>query len=196
MASTPGSGSRFKLQFKIIPASIDSIHKILTIFGQELFEATDSVMRGRYDLIFRRTRGRCMVATGESKEKIFVNKLRTLFGGHYICGFGSTTNDQSSAMEFQTGPVHRKKASHFTDLGSPKCSRKPEDLYSMRGSIYNVNRRARRRPLASSIEDGLFTKVTSAFNTGSNLRYEPSLFGITQRLIGIAKAFTRTLGST
>jgi hypothetical protein len=149
-------------------------------------------MDERYKQIYRRTLARTMVATGELRSRLFIRQKSISFNAtHFSCGYDSTSNNQSVAQEFELGAVHTSAKEHRHPDGTGKCSRRPVDLFVSRGGQYFANRSARRRALASAVEDSLQTEVRFATMLGHTYRYEPSLSNIVRKLMILTRAVVR-----
>jgi hypothetical protein len=149
-------------------------------------------MEERYKQIHRRTLARTMVATGELRSKLFLKQRNISFNAaHFSCGYDSTSNNQSVHQEFDIGAVHTSEREHRWADGTAKCSRRPVDIFASRGGLYFANRSARRRALASSVEDSFQTRVRYATMLGHTYRYEPDLSNIVRKLTIITRAVTR-----
>ena len=176
-----------------------SIESVFTAIGviQKMLKLTSELqneyMEARYKRIHALTKSRTMVATGELRSTLFhrVNKHDSKYT-RYTVGYGSTSNNQAFHQEFDTNdPVHHSKGEHKRPDGRAKCSRGPVDIYSHFGSSYKSNRSARRRALASSIEESLVTQVNFGVFRGSKIQYEPDLSNLARKLGSIARAVTR-----
>lgn len=129
-----------------------------------------------YGRAYRRTRATSMVATGELRSKLFYRRWQNVIGTMFSLGYRATSNNQSVVQEFSSGRVHKSHSEHFQATGRiayPKCSRSPEDLYSMFGG-YTSNPDARRRALGRSIDEVFITKTSGrAIENGGNYFYVP-----------------------
>ena len=149
-----------------------------------------SVVNDDYQKSYNMTREFTMVATGETRSKLFKRTRPAARGTKFVYGYGPTSNNQSVSQEFEDGPVHRREGSHWTKFGYPKCSRKPDDVFSKFGSVYISNPGARRRAMAVSVERVFKTEVRSAVKSGENFFYRPNFhnYSLTKR-IHLAKAY-------
>lgn len=188
----------FVLTARYSRASIrNAIRQINTII-RSVHIFNDAELNHDYQRAFDFTFDTTMVATGETRSKLFYKRKLIGRGTVFRYGYKSTTNDQSVAQEFDDGPVHRSDKAHFTfdedNKGIAKCSRKPEDLYSQFGKRYTHNPKARRKAMATSIERIFLTKVRFATKSGGNLFYNPSFSSyIIRRSLRTAR-FLKTIG--
>ena len=133
------------------------------------YKAQDSYLSDRYRMIHKRTSAWTMRATGETASRLFKkNKNWTPYVNFSSVGYNPTTNNQSVSQEFDIHDiVHTRKKQHYRSDGkTPKCSVNPNDIYTARGKRYGVNRNARRRALALSVEKALNTTVTHGYKYG------------------------------
>ncbi len=184
--------SEFGIRYRVKPISISQTIRIINLVRDNVFELQRSFLSQRYQQIFHRTLATTMVATGETRSKLFLSTSTISSDvARFECGYRPTSNDQSTKQEFDLGPVHHSKREHLNKDGSGKCSRTPVDIYSTMGQQYHANRSARRRALAKSIESSFNTQVKFAANLGHTLRYEPDLTAIVHKMTIIARAVTR-----
>jgi hypothetical protein len=182
-----------RIQYRVSVKSIFEAGKQIQTITDVVFEIQKSYMEQRYEQIFDRARAGTMVATGELRSKLF-NRQRMTGSNHvrFECGYEPTSNNQSVHQEFDIfDPVHHSRKQHLDRQGQPKCSINPVDIHAMFGEQYTSNRSAKRRALASAIEQSLGTRVKFATNRGHTLRYEPDLTTLVSRLSTITRAVTR-----
>jgi hypothetical protein len=182
-----------KLQHRVNVRSIHDTIKIINSVRNTVFSLQKSFLQQRYEQIYQGAKSGTMVATGETRSKLF-NTVKTSSSNyaHFICGYLPTTNNQSFEQEFGSrGNVHHGKKEHFGRDGEPKCSRNPNDLYSSLGSQYMSNRSARRRALALSIDRALQTRTGSAMGGSSAIQYRPDLSNLVHKMRIITRAVTR-----
>jgi hypothetical protein len=151
---------------KLAVALIKGITKFTHTY---LASSIDDDFKRAYNL----TKMTTMVATGETKGKLFKRHRKNANSDRFRYGYRPTSNNQSVHQEFDDGPVHKSHDAHFHELGGAKCSRAPNDLYSSSGR-YLHNTKARRRAMAKSIETVFSTNVRSAVIRGGNYFYRPS----------------------
>lgn len=170
-----------KMGFRATPASLMHTVKTLSVVTSNLFHVWDKYHRANMTQVFNKTYATSMVATGETRSKLFKVRRQDTGGATHIVGYDSTSNDQSVAQEFDEGKVHRQEKHHWhltlVDRGeyvAAKCSRAPVDLWSFTKK-YDANPRARRRAFALSIEEVFSTSVRYAVRAGGDLYYRPSL---------------------
>jgi hypothetical protein len=145
-----------------------------------------------YSTIYNETREHTMMATGETRSKLFLKRANK--GSHFVsfsCGYHPTSNNQSISQELNLDkPVHRSIHEHLTDAGFPKCSRRPIDLFKRVG-MYKVNPVAERGALRNSIARNFKVPVHDPVIDPEGFRYEPSLSAIVGDLTVIASGVTR-----
>lgn len=186
------------IKYRVNPGSISSAGMVIKKITDAVFIIQEDFMAMRYKRIYDLTKSRTMVATGHLRSRLYNRKQRVGYGSTlFECGYGSTLNNQSWYQEFDTfGKVHHTKSEHYwaknvgDKAGSPRCSISPVNLFEMYGS-YKSNRNARRRALASSIEDSLSTSVHNAVISGNNMTYQPDLSETKRRLSSLTRAFLR-----
>ncbi len=187
-----------RMGYRIAPKSIHDTIKIINLVRDTTFSFQEKFMEDRYKQIFRRAFAGTMVATGETRSKLF-NRKRVASSNHvhFSCGYDSTSNNQSFKQEFERGPVHTGVKEHFRDEGKvAKCSRRPVDIYSMFGQKYRANKAARRRALAKSISAALGTSVgNSAAVVGNTLMYQPDLGLVVDKMRIITRSIARLGGA-
>lgn len=176
-----------------IPESIiDSVINRIRKGTEIAFIAQSAFLSQRYEAIYQRALSWTMVATGETKSKLFKKeKMFTVTTKMFSVGYNPTSNNQSFSQEFDVNDnVHTRKLEHYRnqDRKNPKCSVRPVNIYAMFGRRYGVNRSARRRALALAIEKSLNTRVSHAYKYGDLYRYEPDLTSIRSKLSTITRA--------
>lgn len=177
---------RYAVSIKSIFLSTRVIQEI----AASVFEFQNDYMEERYKQIYKLTRSRTMVASGELRSKLYnrVSRSGTRYT-RYVCGYAPTSNNQAYHQEFDTfDKVHHGKREHYRPDGRPKCSRRPVDLYARYGEKYESNRSARRRALATSIESALGTQVSFGVDRGSEIQYQPDLSNVALKLSAITRA--------
>lgn len=191
MADTRGKAG---MRFDINTQSIKTTERTIKIISNIVFAMQAEHMNNVYNNLYKRTYRWTMVATGETRSKLFYTKRS--FGKRYtrfLAGYMPTTNNQSVAQEFDLGPVHRRMEDHYYKDGSPKCSTHPNNVYSLMGQGYSVNPGARRRALARAVSFVFSSPVRYATKEVGNLRYEPNLGPVMRRLTKISAAVTRSV---
>jgi len=180
-------------RYAISPRSIVMAVKDIKGICDLVFEFQEDYVQGRFERIEKLTRARTMVATGELRSKLFMKIARHSRGStRFVCGYSPTSNNQAYHQEFDaTDNVHTSRREHFDDRGNAKCSRVPVDLYSRYGQTYLSNRSARRRALATSIEEALNTRVNFGTDGGGNIRYEPDLSNLILKLSQLTSGVCR-----
>ena len=192
----PRTETRHKvsMRFDIATKSIDQADRSIKVITNIVYAMQIEYMDKMYKNIYTWAKRWTMVATGETRSKLFYTKRS--IGRNYkwfIAGYMPTTNNQSVAQEFDLGPVHRKKSSHYYKDGSPKCSTHPNDVYSLMGRSYTENPTARRRALALAVSKVFGSPVRFAVKESGNFRYQPNLTPTLRRLTAIASAVTRSV---
>ena len=177
------------LSYKVSTRSIFTTARIIQEITNTAFELQSDYMKERYERIYSLTKSRTMVATGELRSKLFIRCSNySARYARFICGYGSTSNDQAYHQEFDTfGKVHHSKREHYRSDGRAKCSRRPVDLFARFGG-YGSNRSARRKALASSAGEVLGTQVSYVVDHGAVIRYEPDLSNVVRKLVTITRA--------
>ena len=181
------------ISFSITKTSIRTTNSKIKMIAGMVFGLQSQYMNQSHKSIYTWAKRWTMVATGETRSKLFnVSKMYGIYR-KYTTGYMPTTNNQSEAQEFEVGPVHKSKVQHRYSDGSPKCSTEPHNIFASLGKGYSENRFARRRALALAVGKVYGSPVKFAVKESGNLRYQPNLMPMVRRLRKRAMAVTNSV---
>ena len=185
------------MRYKIKDGDIQNVTEHLNRTRRTVFRKQSKYLSDQFGLIKRAAYQTTMVATGETRSKLF-SKSGIVGSRYYRCetGYNPTSNNQSIAQEFEEvdKPVHRTVEEHYRNRKSgdrtPKCSRQPNDLFTLYGENYDSNTSARRGALGWSIKKVFSTPTVPIYRGGGGFLYVPDLSKMAWRLAVIARAIT------
>ena len=181
------------MRYKIRDGDIQRVAKNINVSRRRIFKGQQRYLVGQFKQLRSQTYRTTMVATGETREKLF-NKSG-IAGSRYfkcVCGYNPTSNNQSVSQEFEEdNKVHRTVEEHYRYLKSgertAKCSRHPNDLYTLFGKKYDSNSSARRGALAWSVRKIFAVPTVGVYRAAGGFSYGPDLSRMAWRLAVVAK---------
>jgi hypothetical protein len=180
------------MRYRIKVGDIGRVRRNLNRTRYSVFRAQSKYLEDQYETIYRTTYSTTMVATGELRKALFKkSSMHTAGFFKCECGYNPTENNQSVSQEFDDDKrVHRVVTSHYkkTKNGmSPRCSRHPNDLYTIHGKEYEANPSARRGALAYSVKKVFSAPNVAVFKTGGGFLYAPDLSKMIWRMASMAR---------
>lgn len=180
---------RYKIKDGDIQRTVQYIHRT----RKHIFKAQQRHLRKEYTQLRRMMYQTTMVATGETRSKIF-SKSGIVGSNYFRCvtGYNPTSNNQSFSQEFEMDKkVHKSIDEHYrykkAGGKTPKCSRHPTDLFALYGKKYDSNSSARRGALKWAVRKTFSVPNVVANRTGGGFAYVPDLSNMTWRLAVIAR---------
>ena len=182
----------FEVRFRVRPNSIRKANRDIRTLTKMVDRLGRNYLLSRFQEIRTITKDGTMVATGQTRSKVFMKHDPMVSTNRYISGYMPTDNNQSLKTEFEDGPVHTTLDEHLDMGGYPKCSRNPTDLFKTLGR-YQINPNAKRGALASAIQQVLGVPAGDPVNKGASISYEPDLSNVANDISVLARGFLRSV---
>ena len=181
------------MRYKIRDGDIQRVTKNLNTSRKRVFKGQSRYLRNQFKQLRTQAYATTMVATGETRKKLF-DKAGFVGSRYYRCvvGYNPTSNNQSIAQEFDDdNKVHTTVEEHYRHKKSggrvAKCSRHPNDLYTLFGQKYDSNSSARRGALAWATKKVFAVPTVSVYRAAGGFLYAPDLSRMVWRLGVVAR---------